>query len=552
MNIRDRVKSFLIGDHKAAEPTSDMLSPRIDAMGYNVAPAVTSTWTGNKFAGGFGLTKILAPDYWTMRARSEQLFTTNLYARGMIRRLVTNEINTGLWPEAMPDEDTLGLEEGSLDDWSEDVENRFLLWAKTPTACDFKKMSTYNKLQASVRREALVGGDCLVILQQDPTTKRPSVMLVKGDNVRTTAETEPQGNNKIMHGVEVDTAGRHIAFHIVQENGDPKRVPAVSGRNGRRVAWLVYGTDHRIDTVRGTPLLGLVLQSLAELDKYRDSAQRAAVINSMLAMFVKKTEDKPGSKSVSMGATRRDSVEVEDASTGGTRQLNFSEHLPGTVLEELQVGEEPVAFQPNVDVDLGKFEEIIISAMAWAHELPPEILKLSFSNNYSASQAAINEFKIYLNMFRTNFGEEFNAPIYQEWIISEALLDKIGQSTQIVEAWKDKANFENFTAWLMAEWSGAIKPSTDILKQAKGYALLLEQGWITNARATRETTGQKFSRNMRKIRRENELLVETKRPLADFEETHPTVTTAISTGKLGDNILLLSDKLDDLEAQSDG
>lgn len=560
MGIRQKIGEFLLGDHKPKALTTMQMARHsgtdLLAMGYNVAPAVDRSWTGNKFPGGYGVTNILAPDYWTLRARSNELFTTNLYARGLIRRLVTNEINTGLWPEAMPDEATLGLAEGALDDWSEDLENRFFLWAKTPRACDFKKASTFNKLQAMVRREALIAGDVLVVLQQDPITKRPSVMLVKGENVRTPLDDTAAGRN-VEHGVELDSAGRHIAYFIDQKDGKSKRVPSVSGRTGRRVAWLVYGTDHRIGTVRGMPLLGLVLQSLKELDRYRDAAQRAAVVNSMLAMFIKKTEDKPGTKPLTNAALKKANVDVSSTSVIGSgsnepRELNFSRSIPGVVMEELQQGEEPVAFQSHVDVDFGKFEEVMISTLAWANEIPPEILKLAFSSNYAASQAGINELKIYLNMFRTDFGEQFNAPIYQEWVLSEALLDKIGESVAILNAWNDKANFENFTAWVLAEWSGAIKPSTDILKQAKGYGELLDRGWITNARATRETTGQKFTRNMRKLKRENELLVEAKQPLADFEEANPNVTTTEAMGKLGSNILLLSDKIDDLEAQSDG
>jgi hypothetical protein len=69
-------------------------------LGYG-KPTASSAWfeeslTGDKFAGGFGATKVFTPDYWTLRQRSEQLFHENLYARGLIRRLVTNEINTGL------------------------------------------------------------------------------------------------------------------------------------------------------------------------------------------------------------------------------------------------------------------------------------------------------------------------------------------------------------------------------------------------------------------------------------------------------------------------
>ena len=116
-----------------------------------------------------------------------------------------------------------------------------------------------------------------------------------------------------------------------------------------------------------------------------------------MAMFIKKTEDKPGTLPVTGGAVRRDKAVTTD-SDGGTRKFNMASHVPGLVIEELQHGEEPVLKGgEGTDVNFGTFEEAIIQAVAWTNEIPPEILKLAFSNNYSASQAAINEFKIYLN-----------------------------------------------------------------------------------------------------------------------------------------------------------
>jgi capsid protein len=521
-----------------------------DAMGYNVAPAVGSIWDGGKFAGGMGPTEILAPDYWTLRARSNQYFTTNIYAQALINRLVTNEINTGLWPEAMPDESTLGLDAGSLDDWSEDVEQRFHLWAKTPEACDFKKTDTFNKMQDTIRREALIGGDMLVILQMDPKTKRPTVLTVRGENVRnpldpSLMENAEKAGRRVVQGVELDSVGRHVAFYINQLDGVSKRIPARGSRSGRRVAWLVYGCDRRAGDVRGMPMLGLAMQSLSELDRYRDSALRAAVVNSMLAMFIKKEDDKPGTKPVTGGAVRKGTVAVSD-SDGTPRNINVAQGLPGTVYDELQTGETPVAFQSNVDVKLGPFEEVIISGIAMAYQIPPEILRLSFSNNYSASQAAINEFKIYLNKTRTEFGEQLCGPIYNEWLVSEALLDKIGESQKIITAAFDRANFENFAAWSFAEWSGAIKPSTDILKQAKGYKELLSEGWITNARATRETTGQKFSRNMRQLKRENQLKADVLKPILELEKEFGPDSTQDALKAIGDNVIDMQDRIDEL------
>ena len=278
----------------------------LDPFAYagQVSPASweNSIFDGGKFWGGFGTTQLFDVDYWTLRQRSAQLFTENLYARGLIRRLVTNEINTGLTPESAPDEDIIGVPEDSLNDWTESVENRFGIWGKIPELCDWKHTSTFGAIQRAARAEALISGDVLVVLRQSQRTGLPMVQLVSGNKVQTPlgGETGLRKGHVIRHGVELDTVGRVAAHWIKQDDGTFKRMPAFGEKSGRRISWLVYGTDKRLDDVRGQPLLSIVLQSLKEIDRYRDSAQRKAVINSVLAMFIKKGQDKAGTLPVTV------------------------------------------------------------------------------------------------------------------------------------------------------------------------------------------------------------------------------------------------------------
>jgi len=478
-----------------------------------------SIYDGGKFAGGFGPTEIQHVDYWTLRQRSSQLFTENLYARGLIRRLVTNEINTGLCPEATPDEEIIGIEDGSLQDWSETVENRFNIWAQQPLVCDWKQQDTFGELQAAAREEALVAGDVLVVLKQSRQTRLPMVQLVRGESVQSPLSDQDgklRKGHEVKHGVELNRLGRVVAYWVRQKDGETSRLPAFSERTGRRVAWLVFGTDKRLDDVRGQPLLSLVLQSLKEIDRYRDSAQRKAVVNSILAMFIKKTEDKIGSLPMTGGAVQHGSVATTDAD-GTPRQYNMAKSIPGVVMEGLQQGEEPVGFHSQgTDINFGTFEAAILQTVAWANEVPPEILTLAFSNNYSASQAAINEFKIYLNKVWATFGSKFCVPVYIEWLLSETLLQNI-KASKLLESWRDPQSYDVFGAWTLTEWYGSIKPSTDMFKQAKGSQLAVNEGWSTNARESRALTGTKYSKNIKRLLRENEQKVAALRPLLELK-----------------------------------
>lgn len=482
-----------------------------------LAPYRFSFDDGSKFAGGYGPTTLLFTDYWTLRARSSELFETNLYARGIVRRLLTNEINDGLKLQSMPEEAILGKPEDSLADWSEEVENRWQLWCDRAVLCDQSERQVFGAIQATARMESIVDGDVLVVMRQDPRTGLPRVQLVKGSQVQTPMSV-PSGVT-VKHGVEIDSSGRHVAYYVAQEDGTSKRLPAFGEKSGRRLAWLVYGTDKRLDDVRGKPLLSLVLQSLKEIDRYRDAKQRAALVAGMLAIFVQKDEDKPGTLPLLGGAVEHghEVAESANADMKPPREFRTSQWIPGTVIDELQHGETPQAFQSNaVTEGFGVFEEAIIHAIAWAFEIPPEILTLEFSSNYSASKAAINEFSMYLNKMRADFGAAFCQPIYVEWLLAEVTAKRIA-APGLLEAWRDPAQYDVFAAWISASWAGQIKPSVDPVKEAAGYAAKLEMGAITYDQVSRETSGTKFTKNIKQQAREIEMLVKAREPIAKLE-----------------------------------
>jgi len=504
----------------APVPTAvDTLQPFAYSGQDTPSPWENTLYDGGKFYGGFGTTQVQQIDYWTLRKRSAQLFNENLYARGIVRRLITNEINTGLCPEACPDEELIGVEPESLNDWTETVENRFAVWSKGPDLCDWLKKSSFGAIQRAARLEALVEGDVLAVIRQNPRTKLPMIQLISGSKVRTPLGESGslRNGNKILHGVETDKVGRVVAHHVDQDDGTSKRITASGEKTGRRVSWLIYGTDKRLDELRGQPLLSIVMQSLKEIDRYRDSTQRKAVNNSMLAMFIKKTEDKIGSLPVTGGAVRRGAATSTELD-GTKRSFNTADYIPGVVMEQLQQGEEPVLLGgQGTDTNFGEFEAAIVQGIAWALEIPPEILRLSFSNNYSASQAAINEFKIAINKTWGDFGETFCTPIYIEWLLSETLQQKI-IAPGLLQSFRNPQQYDIFGAWTATDWYGSIKPSTDMLKQAKGSKILVAEGWSTNAREARITTGTKFSKNIKRLKRENELKVEAARPMAEFKQ----------------------------------
>ena len=487
--------------------------------------AIRSVFDGSPFPGSFGTTKSFQwIDYWTLRERSMQLFKENPYCKGLIRRLIRNEINTGLNLEASPIAEVLDISEEDAQTWGDEQEINFKLYGDNPAVIDFRKQWTLGDIAAEIRKTSLIAGDVLVVWRINKKTRLPAIELIDGQNVQTPFKKKPREGNRIIHGVEIDSNGRHVAYWVTVDKAgqqefifESKRIPVFSEKGNRRISKMIYGTDDkRLDEVRGMPILASVLYMMKELDRYRDSEQRAATVNSLLPLFIKKTKPTgPGTQPLGGGAVRTDTIDLAQPD-GTTKAYNVSQLLPGLVPDELAEGEEPVSFQtqrPNVNY--AKFEETILNVLAWTNEIPPEIMRQIFQNNFSASRQADTEFRLYLKWRVWKFGNDFYQEVYKEFVIQSALLGQI-QAPGLIEAWRDPQQFKEFGAWLNAEWTGVSRPSVDIKKDVEAHGLLDQKEWITNDMAARKFAGISYDTVLKKRKREQEM---RKRILGENEST---------------------------------
>ena len=495
-------------------------SSQVSAVSSTFSPSI---FDGEKYPGGLGPVRDLFElDYWALRKRSGELFYRNAYARGIVRRIVTEMITTGLHLEAVPDKNILGLTDDFIDQWSENVESRFFLYNSTPKIIDYKKQRNGGEIQRQVKTEAIIGGDCLVVLRQHAKYKLPTVQIISGERVQTPIGLLTKAN--IVDGVELDAAGRHVAYYVADDGVSLgyKKILAYGKNTGREQARLVYGCDKREDGVRGVPLLSIAIQPLAEIDRYRDSAQRKATLNSVVVAAIKRgAGNKQKTRPISgSGPTRRGAAVEVQTDAGTSRRISFSEMVPGMNFEMLANEEEPVFFNNNgVDINFGAFEASILMGLAWALEIPPEILLLSFNKNYSASQAAINQFNVYLEKEREKFGSDYCDFVYQDWFMSMVLLNRIDAGSFLSDMYTAD-RWEYARAWTLSTWFGHMKPSTDMLKTVNAWARAVEEGFTTRSRAARAIFDVKFSQNMRQQKKENEQWVAANAPLADFENQY--------------------------------
>ena len=289
-----------------------------------------------------------------------------------------------------------------------------------------------------------------------------------------------------------------------------RRFPAYGRRSGRRVAWMVYGTERLIDEVRGEPLLSGVLYMLKELDRYRDAEERAAVINAMLPLFVRKPATATMGSRPSDGLSRlRGGAGLGSAVVSADEEKNRRDiraMTPGTIFDDLAPGEEVVSFQTNrPNVNYSTFEGAILSGICWSLEIPPEIAMLRFQSNYSASRQANNEFEVYLSYQAQKLSRRICQPIYEEFVTSAAA-GGIVELPGFISALTDGSRWMERSAWLSCAWTGLSRPSVDPQKEVSASLAALDGGLTTYDDECMRISGHSFRQVMQKRKREEEYM----------------------------------------------
>lgn len=484
----------------------------IDNYTAYIGNAFDLVWNGEKYTGHLGPVKNYSfIDYWELRKRSFQLFTENPYCKGIIRRILRNEIFTGIVADATPlaniiwptDDENEREERAQM--MGEQMTNAFNLYANNYEMFDYKRQLTFGEWQAQVRMESILCGDGIIISRINKETGLPSWDWINGNYIRGGDSTNLTEGHVIKHGVELDAQGRHVAYYVeTYKNGIYKseRIPVKGKRSGRQIAWMVYGSEKLVDDVRGEPLLSGVLGILKELDRYRDAEERAAVVNAMLAFFVKKNTSttigsRPTAGFSSFGQSPK--APVED----NRQPINIMQ--PGTVIDDLAPGEEIQSFQTNrPNVNYATFEKAILDAVCWSLEIPPEVVTMKFQSSYSASRQANNEFEVYLKYRTFKNAKDFCQIVYEEFIIQAAINNQIELpgflSVIISNEWQKRA------AWLNCAWTGLSRPAVDREKDVSASGKALDLGLTTFDIESRRTCGLSFRQVMARRKREKQLM----------------------------------------------
>lgn len=419
----------------------------------------------------------LLPDLPMLRQRCRDLVRNQPLAAGTLHTVCTHVVGTGLRLQVRIDRNFLQLSDEAADQWAAHTEQEFALWAES-LDCAIERNQTFYDCQDLVFRSVLENGDCFVLM---PYVKRRGcpydlrLQLIEADRV--TNHNHLPDSDRLAGGVQKDTDGAPLAYHILESHPGNlasfkhnawRIVPAFGAKTGQRNVLHLYRAL-RPGQTRGVPYLAPVIECFKQLGTYTQAEVMAAVVSSLLTVFIKSPEG--GS----------DLLLTRDNATGeGKHPYSLGS---GTVVK-LAEGEEISSVtpgRPNAAFD--PFVQALLRQIGVALELPFEVLVKHFTASYSAARAALLEAWQFFNARRTWLATHFCQVVYEEWLTHAVTIGRLHAPGFLSGDPRVRA------AYAGSVWIGPAPGQIDPLKEIEAAGRRIDIGVSSLAREAAALSG---------------------------------------------------------------
>lgn len=473
-------------------------------------------WNGEKNLGEMGPVLNYAVDYEVLRARSWQLYLESEVAKMIIGRTKTWTIGPGLKLQSEPIR-TLLKERGiNIDkNFSKILEARWTAWAGSSWS-DYSKQQNLNLLASEAFKNALVGGDFVVVLRYRKGYL--SIQIVDGAHIQTPPDKMIQevfgtvniDGERVVSGIHLSKSNEHLGYWVRKDKPgmEFEYVPCYGKRSGMRMAYMVYGDRYRIDNHRGLPIISVVAQTIKVMERYKEATIGSAEERSKIAFSI-------NHKSYSMGdnplqndmakAFNRDIGDNVPSDSFGNDLANRIAATTGRQAFNMPLGAELAVLDSKTELYFNDFYKMNICVIASASGIPPEVLLSKYDSNYSSSRGALKDWENSLNIGRTNFGFQFYGPILEAFMDLEIMEGEL-QAPGYLEAWH-RNDYMTLEAYRKCRWVGPSIPHIDPLKEVQAERLKLgvtgaNMPLTTGEQATENINGGDFDSNMEQFAEE--------------------------------------------------
>jgi lambda family phage portal protein len=206
----------------------------------------------------------------------------NAFAHGVFDTLANLVVGRGIRLQAKIQDDAGQI----LQEENEAVERIFALWAR---GVDVTRRQSLAEFTWLLERELWIAGEAIVVRSAAAFTEDMETPLILElvESERLADLTETRGASKIVQGVEYDSVGRILAYHVHRQNpSDQNLLKNPSRVEAERVLHLVY--RRRAGQVRGLPGAACCLTAFQALAQLLDFELTKARVASAFAVMLKR------------------------------------------------------------------------------------------------------------------------------------------------------------------------------------------------------------------------------------------------------------------------
>ncbi len=285
-----------------------------------------------------------------------------------------------------------------------EIERRFRDWADDPNLCDAAGRMTFNLMQYYAFRHTLVDGDCIVL-----GTKGGQLQMHEAHRMRTPRNT----TRNVIHGVLVDSMGRHKEYWLTKKELDPYTIlnkvedivaiPAYDKEGYRQVFHVV--NPKRISQTRGVSAFAPIIDTLGMIEDINFAKMLQQQIVSCFAIIRERVPEFGGGVPGSYGDTT-----TETLADNTTRTLDGI--APGMEIYGAP-GETIKGFSPQVpNPEFFPHIRLMIQFVGINLGLPLVLVMLDASEtNFSGWRGAVDQARIGFRHNQQSLITNFHRPI---------------------------------------------------------------------------------------------------------------------------------------------
>jgi len=467
-----RIVDFFTGKKQAVEVVEQAVQ-KVEVIQREEISAVTygltfsQSFDGEKNFGEIGPVKKYLLDYYRLSLRSWQSYIESDLSKTIIDRYCVWIIDKGLRLQSYPNAKVLATEGIGIEseEFNDVVENRFTIWAKSKNAC-MKGMKSFNSIAKDAFKNAKIGGDVLVVLRLVDGV--PRVQLIDGSHVCSPMGNQFNDGNKVIDGVEIDEFGRHLRYHIRGKDGETKTIEAWSKSTGLRVAFLVYGSEYRLDNHRGVPVIATSLETLKKIERYKEAAVGSAEERQKIPYFFEHDLNSSGENPFveqlagMLGDDGKGSIPFDAEGKALAKTVAASTNKQ---VFNMPQGSKVKSVESKQEMFFNDFYSSNANIICASIGIPPNVAFSLYNDSFSASRAATKDWEHTITVERDDFYTQFYAPIYSFWFHSQVLQGKINAPGYLNAFYQ--SNFYVTESYLNARFTGPMFPHIDPLKEVK-------------------------------------------------------------------------------------